>query len=97
MLYRPITQKMGSKYLIEDYEPEKRDRILTMPMDAVFSSILFFYRLGIELSKTMMNYLENKEEKQLLDALDLQKNGGGIQAFSDSLEEILQDLKISPN
>lgn len=97
VLYRPITQKMGSKYLIEDYEPEKRDRILTMPMDAVFSSILFFYRLGIELSKTMMNYLESKEEKQLLDALDLQKNGGGIQAFSDSLEEILQDLKISPN
>ena len=97
VLYRPITQKMGSKYLIEDYEPEKRDRILTMPMDAVFSSILFFYRLGIELSKTMMNYLENKEEKQLLDALDLQKNGGGIQAFSDSLEEILQDLRISPN
>jgi len=97
VLYRPITQKMGSKYLIEDYEPEKRDRILTMPMDAVFSSILFFYRLGIELSKTMMNYLENKEEKQLLDVLDLQKNGGGIQAFSDSLEEILQDLKISPN
>jgi len=97
VLYRPITQKMGSKYLIEDYEPEKRDRILTMPMDAVFSSILFFYRLGIELSKTMMNYLESKEEKQLLDVLDLQKNGGGIQAFSDSLEEILQDLKISPN
>ena len=97
VLYRPITQKMGSKYLIEDYEPEKRDRILTMPMDAVFSSILFFYRLGTELSKTMMNYLESKEEKQLLDALDLQKNGGGIQAFSDSLEEILQDLKISPN
>ena len=97
VLYRPITQKMGSKYLIEDYEPEKRDRILTMPMDAVFSSILFFYRLGIELSKTMMNYLESKEEKQLLDVLDLQKNGDGIQAFSDSLEEILQDLKISPN
>ena len=97
VLYRPITQKMGSKYLIEDYEPEKRDRILTMPMDAVFSSILFFYRLGIELSKTMMNYLENKEEKQLLGVLDLQKNGGGIQAFSDSLEEILQDLRISPN
>jgi len=97
VLYRPITQKMGSKYLIEDYEPEKRDRILTMPMDAVFSSILFFYRLGIELSKTMMNYLESKEEKQLLGVLDLQKNGGGIQAFSDSLEEILQDLRISPN
>jgi uncharacterized membrane protein len=68
-----------------------------MPMDAVFGSILFFYRLGIELSKTMMNYLENKEEKQLLDVLDLQKSGDGIRAFTDSLEEILQDLKISQN
>ena len=97
VLYRPIKQKLGNKYLIEDYDPDKKDRITTMPMDAVFGSILFFYRLGIELSKTMMNYLENKEEKQLLGVLDLQKSGDGIRAFTDSLEEILQDLKISQN
>ena len=97
VLYRPIKQKLGDKYLIEDYDPDKKNRITTMPMDAVFGSILFFYRLGIELSQTMMNYLENKEEKQLLDVLDLQKSGDGIRAFTDSLEEILQDLKISLN
>ncbi len=97
VLYRPIKQKLGEKYLIEDYNPDLKDRLVNMPMDAVFGSILFFYRLGIELSKTMMNYLENKEEKQLLDVLDLQKSGDGIRAFTDSLEEILRDLKISPN
>ena len=97
VLYRPIKQKLGDKYLIEDYNVETKDLLLQMPMDAVFGSIIFFYRLGIELSKTMMNYLENKEEKQLLDVLDLQRNGDGIQAFTDSLEEILQDLKISLN
>lgn len=97
VLYRPIKQKLGDKYLIEDYNVETKDLLLHMPMDAVFGSIIFFYRLGIELSKTMMNYLENKEEKQLLDVLDLQRNGDGIQAFTDSLEEILQDLKISLN
>ena len=96
-LYRPIKQKLGDKYLIEDYNVETKDLLLHMPMDAVFGSIIFFYRLGIELSQTMMNYLENKEEKQLLDVLDLQRNGDGIQAFTDSLEEILQDLKISLN
>ncbi len=97
VLYRPIKQKLGDKYLIEDYNVETKDLLLQMPMDAVFGSIIFFYRLGIELSQTMMNYLENKEEKQLLDVLDLQRNGDGIQAFTDSLEEILQDLKISLN
>lgn len=97
VLYRPIKQKLGDKYLIEDYNVETKDQLLKMPMDAVFGSIIFFYRLGIELSQTMMNYLENKEEKQLLDVLDLQKSGDGIRAFTDSLEEILQDLKISRN
>lgn len=97
VLYRPIKQKLGEKYLIEDYNPDLKDRLVNMPMDAVFGSILFFYRLGIELSKTMMNYLENKEEKQLLQELDLEKSGDGIRAFTDSLEEILRDLKISPN
>lgn len=97
VLYRPVKQKLGDKYLIEDYNVETKDDLLQMPMDAVFGSIIFFYRLGIELSQTMMNYLENKEEKQLLDVLDLQRNGDGIQAFTDSLEEILQDLKISLN
>jgi len=97
VLYRPIKQKLGDKYLIEDYNVETKDLLLQMPMDAVFGSIIFFYHLGIDLSKTMMNYLENKEEKQLLDVLDLQRNGDGIQAFTDSLEEILHDLKISLN
>ena len=97
VLYRPIKQKLGDKYLIEEYNVETKDLLLQMPMDAVFGSIIFFYHLGIDLSKTMMNYLENKEEKQLLDVLDLQRNGDGIQAFTDSLEEILQDLKISLN
>lgn len=97
VLYRPIKQKLGEKYLIEDYDPEKKDRLVNMPMDAVFGSILFFYRLGIELSQTMMNYLENKEVKLQVPELDLLKNGVGIQAFTDSLEVILRDLNISQN
>ena len=97
VLYRPIKQKLGEKYLIEEYDPDTKDKLINMPMDAVFGSIIFFYRLGIELSKTMMNYLENKEGNLQVQGLDFLKNGDGIQAFTDSLEEILQDLKISPN
>ena len=97
VLYRPIKQKLGEKYLIEEYDPDTKDKLINMPMDAVFGSIIFFYRLGIELSKTMMNYLENKGENLQVQGLDFLKNGDGIQAFTDSLGEILQDLKISPN
>ena len=97
VLYRPIKQKLGKKYLIEDYDPDKKDRLLEMPMDAVVSSILFFYHLGIDLSKTMVNYLENKEAIQLAQGLGLLKNGDGIQAFTHSLDQILQDLNISLN
>ena len=97
VLYRPIKQKLGQKYLIEEYDPDTKDKLINMPMDAVFGSIIFFYRLGIELSKTMMNYLENEEGNLQVQGLDFLKNGDGIQAFTDSLEEILQDLKILPN
>ena len=97
VLNRPIKQKLGEKYLIEEYDPDTKDKLINMPMDAVFGSIIFFYRLGIELSKTMMNYLENEEGNLQVQGLDFLKNGDGIQAFTDSLEEILQDLKILPN
>ena len=67
-----------------------------MPMDAVLSSILFFYNLGMDLSKAMLNYLEDNETN-LAQYLTSEKNGDGINHFSDSLKEILDDLKISLN
>jgi hypothetical protein len=66
-----------------------------MPMDAVLSSVLFFYHLGIDLSKAMMNYLEDKQETNLVQYLNSELNGDGINQFTDSLKEILDDLKIS--
>ena len=97
VLYRPITQKHNDKYLIEEYEGEDNEIMKDMPMDAVLSSILFFYNLGMDLSKTMLNYLQQEENKDLVQQLNLEKNGDGINHFSGSLKEILEDLKISLN
>jgi hypothetical protein len=96
VLYRPIKQKYGDKYSIEDYDGEETDIMKSMPMDAVLSSIIFFYHLGMDLSQAMMNSLE-EEEIALLHQQILGENGDGINHFSDSLKEILQDLKISLN
>ena len=42
VLYRPVKIKRSGRYQIEDYDSDKYERMLNMPMDAVISSILFF-------------------------------------------------------
>ena len=50
----------------------------------------------MDLSKAMLNYLEDNETN-LAQYLTSEQNGDGINHFSDSLKEILDDLKISLN
>ena len=97
VLYRPIKNKSGNRYNIKEYEGKGFEDMKDMPLDAVLSSIVFFYNLGIELSKAMMNYLETTQEEALTEFLNSQQNGVGINQFTHSLSEILQDLKISLN
>tara|TARA_X000001382_G_C3121679_1_gene163359 strand:- start:15 stop:665 length:651 start_codon:yes stop_codon:yes gene_type:complete len=97
VLYRPITHKLKDNYNIEEYKAEDNPDLLNMPMDAVLSSIFFLWNLGIDLSKTMTNYLDNQQTEALTEYLSLQENGDGINHFIHSLEGILQDLKVSLN
>ena len=97
VLYRPIIGKFGSKYSITEYDAKDNIQILQMPMDAVTSSIFFFYRLGLDLSKVMMTSLDNNQNKVLTEYLSSIPGTDGIQVFTDSLTEILQNLSISPN
>jgi hypothetical protein len=97
VLYRPIVNKIKDKYTIEEYIVGKDADVLDMPMDAVLSSIFFLWNLGLDLSKTMMNYLDKEQTQALTEYLNSQPNGGGITQFTDLLKETLQDLKISLN
>ena len=97
VLYRPIKQELGDKYLIKEYTTEGKDKLLNMPMDAVLGSIFFFFNLGKDCAANILNYLDKDQEILQAQELDLGKNGGGINHFLHSLEEILQDLKISQN
>ena len=71
VLYRPIVQRYKDKYLVDEYSGDESDKMKDMPMDAVLSSILFFYHLGMDLSKTMLNYLQEEENKDILQQLTL--------------------------
>ena len=98
VLYRPIESQKGERYTIKDYDVNTKEDLLDMPLDAVISSVFFFYHLGKDLSIIMNRYLAKEVKKThfQLDQ-DLIANGDGIKQFSHSLRGILDDLKISLN
>ena len=99
VLYRPIEKKFKGQYTIEPYEAKEADFMKAMPMDVVFGSMIFFYHLGSDLSKVMMDYLHQEENRELhTQLLELSaKNGVGISQFLNSLKEMLHSSKISLN
>jgi hypothetical protein len=97
VLYRPIKSRHGNRYNIIPYEVVDAEVMKSMPLDAVISSVLFFYRLGIDLSTAMTNYLEEGKESRLVQYLNSEKSGDGINHYTHLLRGILDDLKISLN
>lgn len=97
VLYRPVKAIKGEKYVIEDYRGDNyHDIMKKMPLNAVFGAIVFFYNLGIDCSKGMMNYLEEQANNTEL-GRDLEQNGVGISQYTHLLKGILDDLKVSLN
>ena len=97
VLFRPVQNKYGSQYNIEDYTGDGAELMKDMPLDVAFGAMLFFYRLGMDLSEAMMNYLQEEEQSSLIQHLSLEGSGDGIIQFTHLLTGILQDLKISLN
>lgn len=96
VLYRPIDKRIGKFYKIKEYSGDSYwDAMQLTPLDAVFSSTLFFYHLGIDLSKLMTNSLV-EDQKQVTLPEDLEKSGVGINQFTHSLKEMLDDMRILP-
>ena len=92
VLYRPIKQKIKDKYLIEEYRGDNyHEAMLHTPMDAVVSSMLFFWNLGIELSKAMIAYLQEGED--LTPEQTSVLNGAGISLSTLLPMEMLPNLK----
>ena len=99
VLYRPIKQRSGGKYLIEDYNTDTKEQMLDMPLEAVISSVFFLFHLGMDLSLLVTNHYLAEEEagKQPQSQQGSDKSGNGLVQYTNSLKEILQDLKISLN
>lgn len=96
VLFRPVNFSQKDKYTIAPYSPseEVKELMKEMPLSVVMGAVVFFYHLGIELSKASLNFLEMEVKRaktsQLKEALE--QNGVGISQFMDSLKETSQSL-----
>jgi hypothetical protein len=100
VLYRPITNKVGDKYRIEEYKGSitYADVMRHAPLDVVLGAMVFFYNLGNDLLKSTINYLEtNTEVQNILNKHNLENVGDGIQVSMLLLKETLEDLMKFPN
>lgn len=100
VLYRPITNKLGNKYQIEDYQGSVTyaDVMRHAPLDVVLGAMVFFYTLGNDLLKSTINYLEkNQEVQNILTKHNLENVGDGIQVSMLLLKETLEDLMKFPS
>lgn len=100
VLYRPITNKIGDKYQIEEYKGSitYADVMRHAPLDVVLGAMVFFYNLGNDLLKSTIDYLENNKEVQnILNKHNLENVGDGIQVSMLLLKETLEDLMKFPS
>ena len=97
VLYRPVEGSYKDMYNIRPYKTNDEAKMLEMPMDVVLGALLFFYRLGNDCSRTIANYLQEKQESSLVKYINSEKSMAGFAAYTDSLKAILDDLKVSLN
>jgi hypothetical protein len=92
VLYRPITQKIKGRYLIEPYESAGKyaDLMKQAPVDVVLGAVLFFYRLGNELLQATLTYLEEKG-MNIASKDNSESVGDGMLHSINSLKEMLGD------
>ena len=95
VLYRPIKSKVKDLYTIEDYESsDKYSEVLKyMPLDIALGSMLFFYHLHNDCVTNLKDFILKEVEQSEQAKQILEKNGVGINHFTQQLEETFSILK----
>ena len=94
VLFRPVKQKLNSKYLIEDYEGSHKysEMMKNMPLDVVLGAMVFFWNLTNALLNSIPNYLEKEMKQAQMQGVDLAESGEAIQNSMHLLKATLQNL-----
>jgi len=103
VLYRPITKFKGFRYDIEPYitSATYSEVMKAMPLDVALGANVFFWSLGNELLSGLMDFLAEEVETMNPEILaklnNSERDGVGINPFTLSHKEMLQDSMKLPN
>ena len=96
VLYRPIKNESNGLYNIEKYEGDKyHQQMRKMTLSAVIGAMVFFWNLGLDCVKYILNSSEMEREFQKNPILN--PTGIGIAQLTNWLEETLLNMKLSNN
>lgn len=96
VLYRPIKNESNGLYNIEKYEGDKyHQQMRKMPLSAVIGAMVFFWNLGLDCLKYILNSSEMEREFQSHQILN--PTGIGIAQLTNWLEETLPSMRLSSN
>lgn len=76
VLYRPVTNRVGNKYDIQEYEPNEGYK--DFPLGAALGATLFFWTLRKELLSDTQSSLEKKETATPTSAFKQTSQGSGV-------------------
>ena len=95
VLFRPIKTKVKDLYTIEDYEnSDKYSEVLKyMPLDIALGCMLFFSTLLNDCVTGLNHYILNEVEQSEQAKQLLERNGVGINQFTQQLKETFLTLK----
>jgi hypothetical protein len=94
ILYRPITERKGDRYLIAPYDPKNLPDLSTMPAGVALGSQVFFWKLGSGLYSYTLRRLSRRSARKT--KLFSGKNGDGLRQLTTSLEATLAVMTQSP-
>lgn len=94
VLFRPVLNKRGELYTIEDYKGTTAYDLKKMPLSVVLGALVFFWTLSSNLSHASLQSFKS----QVIDQTSPQegstlKSGAGTRQLIDSLMETLQNKK----
>jgi hypothetical protein len=94
VLFRPIKTKVNKLYTIEEYESsEKYSEVLKyMPLDVALGCMLFFSTLLNDCVIGLTDFIQNEAEQSEQVKKILEKNGVGINQFTQQLKETFSTL-----
>jgi len=87
VLYRPIKENIGDKYLIKEYDVDAKDKLEEIPMDVVFGAIFFFVQFRDRLIKGYDGLFGGSSDGRLDGSANFSRKYGWYQSIFSALAQ----------